>query len=159
MTSDSDRLLPVLNNGLDAWDGDRSAEHSTIEDRTDGAVRALPHLVELVLVHAFEVWSDCSALNCYTKLFGLLGGLNSDLVAGLVTLNEAKVVILSFEVHEWEDEFVFNHLPQDACHLVTVHLHDRSGHFDFFCHNSRKKNLFLKLCGTRQKVPHNQLFV
>ena len=132
MTSDGDGLFPVLHHGLDARDGDGSAEYGTVEDGTDGAVGALPHLVQLVLVHTFQVGGDGSALHANTILLASLSSLDGDLVTSLVALYKTQVVVLTLEVYKRKNQFVLDHLPQDAGHLVTVHLHDGSGHFNFF---------------------------
>ena len=55
VTGDGDGLLPELHGRVDGRDGDRRAEHGAVHHRTDGAVRALPHLVQIVLGHALGV--------------------------------------------------------------------------------------------------------
>ena len=93
VTSDSDRLLPILHCRMDARDGDRSAEYSTVENRTDCAVRALPHLVELIFVHALVVRCDGSTLHSNAKSLCSLGCVLCNLVTSLVALNKTEVVI------------------------------------------------------------------
>ena len=85
-------------------------------------------MVEVVLGHALGVGGDGGALHCHAILLGGLGGLHCDLVVGLVALFEAQVVVFGLEVDEGEDEFVLDHLPQDAGHFVAVHFHQRGGH-------------------------------
>ena len=135
VTSDGDRLLPVLHCRMDARDSDRCAEYGAVEDRADSAVRALPHLVQLVLVHALVVRCDGSTLNGYAQAFCSLGCVLCYLVAGLVALNESQVVILCLEVNERKDKLILDHLPQNTGHLVAIHLYEWSGHLNFFGHS------------------------
>ena len=132
VTSNSDRHCPVLNYRLDAVDSDRSTEHSTVEDSSDSSVRALPHLVKMILIHSLSVRCDSCALYANAILLDSLAGVLCDLVTSLVSYRESEVIILSLEVHERQDEFVLDHLPKDPCHFVSVHLYERSSHFDLF---------------------------
>jgi len=132
VTGDGDGLLPRANLRLDARQLDRSAEHRTIEDGTNRAVGALPHLVELVLVHALVVRSDRGALHGYAILLVGVGSVDRHLVVGLVAIGKTEVVVLALEVNERKDQLVLDHLPQNSGHLITVHLNDRGGHLNFF---------------------------
>ena len=131
MTGNGDRLLPVLHDRLDAVDGDRGAEDGAVEDSTDGAVRALPHLMEMVLFHALCVRGDGRALDADAVLLDRLAGILGDLVTGLVTERQAEVVVLGLQIYERKNELIFDHLPEDSGHFVAVHLDERSCHFDF----------------------------
>jgi hypothetical protein len=75
-------------------DGDRSTEHGTIHDATDSSVRALPHLVELILVHALCIWGDGSTLHSHAIFLGSLGRVDGYLIVGLVAVRQAKVIVL-----------------------------------------------------------------
>ena len=68
MSCDGDRLLPVLNTWLDSLYYDRCSEHCTIKDRSDGSVRALPHLLEIVLLNSCRIRCDSSTLYSYAIL-------------------------------------------------------------------------------------------
>ena len=93
MTCNGDRLLPVAYCRMDARDSDRSTEYGTVEDRTYSAVRTLPHLMELILVHTLMVRRNGGALNSHTKTLCSLSCILCNLVAGLVTLYQTEVVI------------------------------------------------------------------
>ena len=134
MACNGDGLFPVLHSRAYAGDGYRRAEHCAVKDRTDGAVRALPHLVELVLVHALVVGGDGGALHGHAILLGGFCRVDGYLVAGLVALGQTEVVVLCFQLNEGHDKLFLNHFPQDAGHLVAIHLNERSGHLDFFFH-------------------------
>ena len=45
MTCNSDRLLPALHRWVNRRNSDRCAKYSTVKDRADSSVRALPHFV------------------------------------------------------------------------------------------------------------------
>ena len=94
MTGDGDRLLPVLHTRMDTWDGDRCTEHSTIHNTTDSTIRALPHLMKLILIHTLGIRSDGSTLYCYTIFLGSLGRVDGYLVVGLVAVRQTKVIVL-----------------------------------------------------------------
>ena len=134
MTGDSDGLLPVLHSRLDARNGNRCAEHGAIEDASNRSIRRLPHLVQVVLRHALGIRGDGGTLHGNAQAFRGFGRLNGDLVACLIALHQAKVEVLSFQIDERQNQFVLNHFPQDASHLVAIHLDQRSGHLDFLFH-------------------------
>ena len=94
MTGDGNRLLPVLHARVNAWNRDRSTEHSTIHDATDSAIRTLPHLVEMIFVHTLGIWGNRSTLHGYTIFLGSLSRIDSHLIIGLVTVRQTKVIIL-----------------------------------------------------------------
>ena len=66
VTGDADGLSPCRDVGGDAFDEDRLTEYRTVEDRTDSAVGALPHLLEVIFVHTRGVRGDGSAFDRYT---------------------------------------------------------------------------------------------
>ena len=89
MTGDGDRLLPVLHTWVNTWDGDRSTEHGTIHDATDGSIRTLPHLVQMIFVHALCIRCDGGTFHSHTIFLGCLGRVDGHLVVGLVTIRQA----------------------------------------------------------------------
>jgi hypothetical protein len=139
VTCNCDRLCPVLDYWLDAVDRDRSTEYCTVEDGSDSSVRALPHLMEMILVHTLSVRSDCSALYANAILLDSFAGVLCDLITSLITYRKSEVIVLCLEVYERKNKLVFDHLPEDPCHFVSVHLNDRSSHFDLFHFLSLKK--------------------
>jgi len=44
---------------------------------------------------------------------------------------KSEVVILGLKFYKGKYQFFFNKLPQDSCHLISVHFNKRSVHFDF----------------------------
>ncbi len=152
MAGDGDRFLPVADCGLDGRDGYRCAEHSAVEDGTDGAVRALPHFVEVIFGHSLCVGRDCRALHRYAVFLCGFGCVVGYLVAGFVALRQTEVIVFGFEVNEREDEFVLDHLPKYAGHFVAVHLHDGSGHFDFFHDGFMVFEICFRFCLSPEKT-------
>ena len=47
-------------------------------------------------------------------------------------MEEAQVIVFRFQLHKGENQLFLDHGPQDAGHLVAVHLHEGGGHFDLF---------------------------
>ena len=130
MTRQRDGLLPVAHARLNALAGDGRAEHRSVKDGADGAVGALPHLLETVFLHARGVGRDSGALHSHAQALRCLGGIDGNLVIGGVTIGKAQVVILGFKVYEGANELIFDHLPNDASHLVAVHFDKRHDHGD-----------------------------
>ena len=80
-------------------------------------------------------------LTADADLLGHLGGVDGDLVVGLVALLDAEVVVEQVDVEIGMDQLVLDELPDDPGHLVAVHFDDRVGDLDF-CHCG--VNLFSK---------------
>ena len=133
MTGDGNRLFPVFHCRFDGRNGDWCTENSTIENRTNRSVGALPHFMELVFVHTLMIRRNGRTLHSHTILLRCLSRVNSNLVACLVTLRKTEVVVFCFQIHERENQLVLNHFPEDSGHLVTIHLYQWSGHLNFLC--------------------------
>ena len=86
--------------------------------------------MEVILLHPLGVGGDGGALDGHAILFGGVGGVDGHLVAGLVPFRQTQVVVFRLQVHEGQQQLLFDLLPEDAGHLVPVHLHQGSGHFD-----------------------------
>jgi hypothetical protein len=54
-----------------------------------------------------------------------VGGVDRDLVVGLVALLDRQVVVLQVDVEVRQDQLVLDELPDDSGHLVAVELDDR----------------------------------
>ena len=57
-----------------------------------------------------------------------LGRVHGDLVIRLIPVLQAQVIVFGLQVHIGQNQLVLDHLPQDAGHLVAVHLHQRRFH-------------------------------
>jgi hypothetical protein len=68
-------------------DDDRFAEDDAAQDVADRAVGRLPHLLELEFLDARFVGGDRGALHGNAVLLGRVGGIDGDLVVGLVAVS------------------------------------------------------------------------
>jgi hypothetical protein len=73
---------------------------------SDGAVGRQPHLLELELLDSLLIGCDGRALDTNRVLLDSLGGIESDLVVGLITVGQTKVVVLEVNVQVWVNELV-----------------------------------------------------
>ncbi len=145
VTGDGDGLLPVANSRADGVDEDGRAEHGAVQYGADGAVGGLPHLGEVIFLHALLVGGDGGAFDGHAVLLVGVGGVNGDLILGLLALDQTEIVVLGLEVHEGQEQLVLDHLPQNAGHFVPVHLDEGGCHFDLF-HCSIPPNLGKIFC-------------
>ena len=132
MAGDGDGLLPGAHHGGDALDHDGRTEHRAVQNGADGAVGALPHLGEVVLLHTLGVGGDGGTLYGHAVLFVGVGGVHGDLVLGFLAVDKAQIIVLGLQVHKGQNDFVLDLLPQDAGHFVAVHLHQGRAHLDLF---------------------------
>ena len=132
MTGNGDGLFPGLDHRLDAVQQDGRTEHGAVQHGADGAVGALPHLVQVILGHALGVGGDGGALDRHAVLLVGQRRVHGHLVAGGVPVGQAQVVIFGVQLHKGAQQLLLDPLPQHAGHLVAVHLHQRGGHLDLF---------------------------
>ena len=99
VTSDDNRLSPALDEAGNVFDDDRLTEYSTVENVADGAVGRLPHLFEVELFDAGLVGGDGSALDAYLVLLHGVGGVNSDLIVGCITVLHAQIVVFCLQIN------------------------------------------------------------
>ena len=109
---------------------DRLAEDHAADDVADGAVGRTPHLLEVEFLHPRFVRRDGGAFHRDADLLGLVGGVDGDLVVGLVALLDAEIVIEEIDVEIGMDQLVFDQLPDNPGHLVAVHFDDGICDFD-----------------------------
>ena len=76
------------------------------------------------------VGRDRGALDADAVLLGRLGGVDRDLVVGGVAVLDRQVEVLQVDVEVGQDQLVLDEGPDDARHLVAVHLDDGVGHLD-----------------------------
>lgn len=85
----------------------------------------IPTLLKLELLHTSLIWGDGGALDTDGVLLDSLGGIDGNLVVGLVTVLESQIVVLEVDIEVWVDELVLDILPDDPGHLITIQLHHR----------------------------------
>ena len=52
-------------------------------------------------------------------------GIKMYLIVCLIAVRKSQVIIEALNIKIWEDELILDHLPDDAGHLVTIHLDNR----------------------------------
>ena len=128
--------FPAAHRGFDAAEQNGRAEHGPVQNGADSGVRTLPHLVEVVFLHALDIGRDGGTLDGDAVFFRGVGGGNGHLIFGAVALREAQVIIFGLQVDKGQQKLVLNHLPQDTRHLVAVHLDQRRVHLNLFHHRA-----------------------
>lgn len=116
MAADDDGLLPSRDETRDGGDNNGCAEDGSSSKATlanfgklvasmcdlqmvsNGAIGRQPHLLELELLYTLLVWGNGCALDANRVLFDSLGGIERDLVVGLITVWQAQVVVLEVNV-------------------------------------------------------------
>lgn len=83
MTADDNGVDPAWYWAGDALEHDGLAEDGTTQNVADGAIRALPHLLELELLHTRLIGGNGRALDTHAVLENGLGGIDGNLVARL----------------------------------------------------------------------------
>ena len=94
VAADHERLGPARHQARHVLADDGLAEDDAAQDVADGAVGALPHLLEVELFDARLVGRDGRALDGDAVLLGGVGRVDGDLVVGLVAVLDAEVVVL-----------------------------------------------------------------
>lgn len=131
VSADDDWLLPSGNESGNVLDDDWFSKDCSIEDVPDGAIGALPHLLEVELFDSRLIRSDGGALDADFALLDGLCSFNSDLVLSFISVLDAEVEVEDVEVEEGEDEMVLDGLPDDSGHFVSVELSHWFSHLDF----------------------------
>lgn len=81
-------------------------------------------LLQLELLDTSLIGGDGCTLDTDGVLLDSLGGIDGDLVVGLITVLKTKIIVLQVDVEVGKDELILDDLPDDAGHLITVELDD-----------------------------------
>ena len=130
VAADDDRLRPARHQARHVLADDRLAEDDAAQDVADGAVGRTVHLLEAELLHPRLVRRDGRALHADAHFPDLVGGVDGDLVVGLVALLHAEIVIEKIDIEIRMDQLVLDVLPDDPGHLVAVEFDHRIGNLD-----------------------------
>lgn len=98
VAANNDGLGPAGHEAGDVGDDDGLAEHGTVENVTDGAVGASPHLLEAELFNTALIGGDSGTLDTNFGAEHGIGTVNGDLVVGGITVLHAEIIVLSLEV-------------------------------------------------------------
>jgi len=131
MSSDDNGLGPAGNELGDILAKDGFSEDGTVEVVSDGTVGRLPHFLKLEFLDSILIGSNGGAFNTDLAFFDGLGGIESDLIVGFVSILHTEIKVLDVEIKEGSDEVIFDLLPDDSGHLITIKFGDRVSNFDF----------------------------
>ena len=145
MTPDNDRLCPSWDESGNVLDHDGLAEDCSVELVTDGAVGTLPHFFKLEFLDTGLVSCDGGALNADLACLDGMSSIEGDLIIGGVTVLDAQVEILDVDVEVGEDQLLLDKLPDDAGHLIAVHVDDGVRNLDFLAFHSLFSFVLLSL--------------
>ena len=120
VSADDDGFVPVLDEARDVPDEDRFSEDGAVEVVPDGAIGTLPHLLQFELLDSGFVGGDGRTLDAHLALLDGLGSVQGHLVVRLVSVFDAEVEVLDVEVKVGMDQLVFDILPEDPGHLISV---------------------------------------
>ena len=135
VATDHDRLLPRAHHRRHVLHDDGLAEDRAVEDRADRAVGARPRLLEVILLHPRRVGRDGRALHADLVSLDRLRRLHRDRVVGPVALGQEQIVGLELQIDERLEQALLHHAPDDARHLVAIHLDDRVLRDDSLSHS------------------------
>lgn len=94
------------------------------DDHMQGGKFMLLTLLQLELLNSGLIGSDGGALDSDRVLLDGLGGINGDLVVGLITVLETEIIVLEVDIKVRVDELVLDRLPDDTGHLIAIELDD-----------------------------------
>ncbi|MPM65414.1 hypothetical protein SDC9_112310 [bioreactor metagenome] len=130
VTRDGDRFFPGLDHGFYAVDQNRRAEDRSVQNRADGAVWALPHLGEVIFRDALGVGRDGCAFDANAVSFDRIRRVGGYLIAGFLAFDQTEIIVFRLEIDKRQDQLVLDLLPENASHLVPVHLDERFFHLN-----------------------------
>lgn len=133
MSADDDWLGPVLDKSWNVLDNDGFSEDGSVKIVSNGSIGRFPHLFEFEFFDSGFVGGDSGALDSDFAFFDGLGGIKGDFVVGFVSIFHAEIKVLDIEVEVGSDKFVFDELPEDSGHLISIKFCDCVFDFDFLC--------------------------
>jgi len=92
---------------------------------------AISTSLEPEFLHPAFIRRDGGAFDADADLLDGVGGIDRDLVVGLVAVFHAEVEIHQLDIEERKDQLVLDVLPDDPGHLVAIEFDDGFGHLDF----------------------------
>ena len=133
MSCNSDWFFPVFYTWLNAFYNNRCTKYSSVKYCTDRSVRTPPHFFQIVLFHTCRIRCDCCTFYCNFIFLGCISSIDCYLIICLISMFQTQIIIFCVQFNIWLQKIFFDHLPENSCHLVSVHLYDRCCHFNF-CH-------------------------
>jgi hypothetical protein len=102
--SNDDGLFPARNQEWHILAENWLTKHSTSKDISNGAIRRLPHLLELELFNSGLIRRDSGALNPNIVLPNGIRSIHSNLVIGFVTVLHSQIIVLDVKINKWQDQ-------------------------------------------------------
>lgn len=94
MTTHDNGAGPPGDDAGDVFNDNWFSEDCAIENVTDRTIGASPHLFEVEFFDSGFVGGDGGALDANVVFFNGIGGVNSDLIVGLIAASDTEVVVL-----------------------------------------------------------------
>ena len=132
MARDRDRTFPAGNDRLDLRNQDRRTEHRAVKRSTDRRIGRTPKLAQAILLFSLQVWRNGRALGADLQPLDRIGGFDRHRIPRFFPIWEGKVIILRVKLHKGQDQFLLDHVPDNARHFIAVQLRDRILHLDSF---------------------------
>ena len=153
MTGNRDRFFPGAHIRFNPPDDNRAPEYRAIHDCADCPVRTLPHLFQSILPDPVRVWGNGGTFDRNTEAKRGLSSLRRNPVVRLISPLQSKIIVFRLQIHKRPDQFLFDHLPEDPGHLISIHLNERGCHPNF----TQNRYLFFLLL-PKQIIPRDERF-
>ena len=109
-------------------------EDNTAKNVTNGAVWRAPHFLQAEFFNTLFVRRNRRAFNTGAVFLDRFSGINCDLIISIITGFNAEIVIFQINIEIRVNQLVFDELPDDPCHLISIQLNKWI--FDLnFCHS------------------------
>lgn len=145
MSSDDNWFFPSWYKSGNVLNYDRFSEDSSIKNISNSSIGTFPHFLELELFNSSFVGSDGSTLDAYFAFLDGFCSFNGDFIISSISVLHSKVKVLNLDIKEGKDEFVFDGLPDDSGHLISIKFSYRVGNFDLSSLHKLRYYL-LKIC-------------
>jgi len=124
MSSDNDWFSPSSNIFLNILAENWLSENSSSKIVSDCTVWRFPHLFKIKLFNSCLVWGNGCAFNTNFASFNSGSSFESYLIVSLISVLHAQIEILDFNVQEWINKLIFDELPYDSGHLISIHINN-----------------------------------
>ena len=158
MPGNGNRCLPASDIGLNPAYQNRCPEHRPVQKSPNRTVWALPHFFESIFLHPVRIRCNRCALDRHAIFFCRLRRQNGNLIVRLIPLFESQIIILRLQLDIRQQQLLLDHLPENSCHFIAVHLDKRCFHlnsihglllvFEKLYHDPRVKSIEIR---TKQK--------
>ena len=131
MSSNDNRFLPTWNEFRNIFNENWFSENSSIQYISNCAIGALPHLFKIEFFDSSFIRSNCSTFDSYFALLDSIGSIDGNLIISFIPILHSKIKILDINVKEGIDQMIFDGLPDDPGHFISVKFGNRVSNLDF----------------------------